>query len=330
MKFLSTSNLIFSVLFIILILFFIGCSKDSDIVQSNNGVSAEAFIEEKSLVPLNPQWKPEDRTFNPDNTVFYKTYYNNFVRGYIMDMKFPEIILNKEIDDYFTMNQKGNKNTDNLVDLFFDPRTIEMDQKNLIKLFYSYGYEINFHNTSIDDLNVRFVEIKEIDGLSLYPSCILIQSWDNEHIYLQDITSPIPRKIRSVIILDDRQEPQIIVHSSGFSPDYISEEELSFWAYRGSYWVLTSIDLKIDSSNAHSAGDMYPDIDRESLFAPVYYQDGIVYRPSIQGDGLHSYTYRLGKMEEIEKNKSFKLIGVREVVGRTLEDSGCFLKFEIN
>lgn len=144
------------------------------------------------------------------------------------------------------------------------------------------------------------MEIKEIDGLSLYPSYILIQSWNNEYIYLQDITSPIPRKIRSVITLDDRQEPKMIVHSSELSPDYLSEEELSFWTYRDSYWILTSMDFKIDSSNAHSAGDMYPDLNRESLFNPVYYQDGIVYQPSIQGDGINSYTYRLGKMEEIE------------------------------
>lgn len=84
----------------------------------------------KKLVPMKPQWKSEDSIFNPDNTVFYKTYYNNFERGYIMDMKFLEIKLTKEIDDYFTLNQNGNRYSNNHVDLFFDPRTIEIDQKN--------------------------------------------------------------------------------------------------------------------------------------------------------------------------------------------------------
>ena len=325
-------------------MFAIGCSK-SNTDKNNKWVDLEVAIkedilsektethvnanEQKSLIPLMPQWQPEDRTYDPDNTIYYKTYYDDFVRGYIMCINFPNINLKEEIEDYFTMDEKGNVKIDYLADLFFDSRTIEMDENILKNICFSYGYEINFQRTRINDLHVRFVEISEIDGLLLYPSRILIQTWDNEHIYLQDITSPISRKIKSVITIDNKENPIMIVHSTGISVDYISEEELSFWAFRGSYWVLTPLELTVDSSHAHNTSGLYADINRDSLYDPVYYRDGIVYRPSMQGDGLHSYIFRLGKMEEIEKNISFRLNGISDTLGRTFVESNCYLEFEI-
>jgi len=345
LKIISSGKLLISAFFILLIMFAIGCSK-SNTDKNNKWVDLEVAIkedilsektethvnadEQKSPIPLMPQWQPEDRTYDPDNTIYYKTYYDDFVRGYIMCINFPNINLKEEIEDYFTMDEKGNVKIDYLADLFFDSRTIEMDENILKNICYSYGYEVDFQSTSINDLNVRFVEINEIDGLLLYPSRILIQTWDSEHIYLQDITSPISRKIRSVITIDNKEDPIMIVHSTGISVDYISEEELSFWAFRGSYWVLTPLELTVDSSHAHSAGELYADINRDSLYDPVYYRDGIVYRPSMQGDGLHGFIFRLGKMEEIENNINFRLIGISDSLGRTLEKSNCYLEFEIN
>ena len=331
-------------IFLILIICVVGCSNNNyenreNIAETsieNNDVlknMEEALSPESNrgeLKPLKPQWQADDRTFNPEDTIYYKTFYDDFVQGSIMDIKFPDINHKDNLDDYFIMNQNTEEKWDSLVSLFFDNRTIEIEEKVLRDLFFSFGYEIYFHSSNIDDLCVRFIEICEINGLALYPELILMQSWDNDYIYLQNITAPIPRKIRSFIVLDNSEEPRLIVHSSGLSESYLSEEELSFWSFRGSYWILTSIDLTIDSSHAHSAGNMYPDEDRNNLFEPTYYQDGIVYRPSVQGDGLHSYTYRLGKMEEMEKNKSFKLIGIRDVEGRALENPGCYITFEIN
>jgi len=34
---------------------------------------------QKSLTPLIPQWRPEDLTYGPDYTIYYKTYYYDFV-----------------------------------------------------------------------------------------------------------------------------------------------------------------------------------------------------------------------------------------------------------
>lgn len=56
------------------------------------------------------------------------------------------------------------------------------------------GYYLYLHNEEIGDLHIRLVEIQEIGGLSLCPSSILIQSWDDKHLYLEDITGPNPQK----------------------------------------------------------------------------------------------------------------------------------------
>jgi len=364
-KSVSLGKLSSSVIYILLVIFAVGCSKSSNSAQNNKSVDLEIAMEEdiisekteshvdleidmeedilsekieshvnvdeqKSLIPLRPQWRSEDLTYGPDFTIYYKTYYDDFVRGYLMWIDYPDINLKEEIEDYFIMDQKGNVKIDSLVDLFFDSRTIEMDENVLKNIFYSYGYEVDFKSTIINDLHVRFVEINEIDGLSLYPSRIFIQTWDNEHIYLQDITGPIPRKIRSIITVDDKEDPIMIAHSTSVSEDYISEEELIFWVFRGSYWNLTSLEYTIDSSHAHNAGNAFPDENRESLYDPFYYPDGIVYRPSIQCDGVNYYTYRLGVMEEIDKNKRFRMIGICEYEDKAEVVNDCYIEFEIN
>lgn len=280
--------------------------------------------------PSQCQWQAEDQPFDGNDTIYYKSYYDDFVRGSTVNFEFPEINPQDNMDDYFVVDDNEFDRIDKIAAVFFDNRTIAMDEKSLEDLFNKHNYEIYFNGGVIDALQFRFIEIRESDGISLYPSRILIQSWDSEHIYLQDITGPSPRKIRSFITITNREAPQLIVHSSGFSKDYISEEELSFWVYRGSYWILTPLDLTINSSHAHSANDRYPDIERETLFEPVYYRDGIVYRTSIQGDGLNAYAYRLGKMEEMEKNKSFKLIAIQDLQRKTIEKSNCYIEFEIN
>ncbi|MDL2301954.1 hypothetical protein LJC58_06330 [Lachnospiraceae bacterium OttesenSCG-928-D06] len=295
--------------------------------------SVESELEEK-LIPLKAQWQQGDKKYDSEDTIYYKNFYDDFVRGFIMYMEFWDVNLQEEMEDYFFVDQNTFDKMDRLVDMFFDYRTIEMDEEELKALFYDHGYEIYFHNAEIHNLHVRFVEIGEIGGLSLYPTRILMQTWDAEHIYLQDITGPLPRKIRSLLVIDDKEAPQLIVHSSGVSLEYVSEEELSFWTYRGTYWVLAPIELEIDTSHAHSAGsDLYPDMDRDTLFEATYYRDGITYRPSRQGDGqVHHTTYRLGKMQQVEKNKCFRLIAIYENVGesgKTSEKSTCYIEFTI-
>lgn len=297
----------------------------------NSDIERIEKTSETERTPMEAQWQMGDTVYANDDTIYYKTYYDNFVRGRIMSIRLPEVNLQKNLEDYFNVDDHIVEGTYVLADMFFDNRTIEMEEEKLKDLFYSHGYYLYLHNAESDNLHIRLVEIQEINGLSLYPVCTLIQSWDDKHIYMEDITGPIPRKIRSFLIVDNKEELQMIVHSSGLSLDYVSEEELSFWTFRGSYWVLSPMNLEIDTSHAHNTGDLYPDLDRDKLFPVVFYRDGIVYGPSIQGDiaGINQYTFRLGKMEELEKNKSFRLIGIYENMGKTYTDNHCYIQFTI-
>ncbi|MDL2302211.1 hypothetical protein LJC58_07645 [Lachnospiraceae bacterium OttesenSCG-928-D06] len=280
--------------------------------------------------PVKCQWIQGDISYDITDTIYYKTFYDDFVRGYQMNFVYPDVNIQDNIEDYFAQTEYDFEKMSRISQMFYDNRTIDMDEETLKDLFYKYGYEVCFHSASIDDLQVRFIEIRELNGLSLYLSHILLQTWDDEHIYLQDVTSPISRTIRSFITIEGKEELKLIVHSSGFSKDLVAEEELSFWLFRGTYWILAPIDLTIDSSHAHSAGDMYADVDRDSLFSPIYYKDGIVYRTSMQGDGLHTYAHRLEKLEEVEENVSFRLVSISEVQGQAFEDIDCYLHFKIN
>lgn len=290
----------------------------------------EVATDKKERTPVMAQWQTGDIDFDYQDTVYYKTFYEGFREGKTMDIRYPEVNIQEDMEDYFDVNDNIVEGMYILADMFFDNRTIEMDEDELQQLFYSHGYYLYLHNADIDQLHIRLVEIQEIDGLTLYSSRILIQTWDDEHIYLSDITGPIPRKIRSFLTIDDKEKLQMIIHSSGFSVDYVSEEELSFWEFHGSYWVLTPMELEIDTSHAHRTGNWYGDLDRDELFPMVHYRDGIVYRSSRQGDlnGVYD-TFRLGKMEEIEKNKIFRLVGIYENFGRTFEQSSCYIQYTI-
>ena len=306
-------------------------SEENGITEIRTEDNTETLPEENIRIPLEGQLQDGDIEYDPYNTIFHKTFYDDFVNGLILHIKHPAVNLQKELKDYFIREKNLFLKADMLVDMFFDNRTIEMGEEALKDLFYLYGYEIYFHSAKIKNLHVRFVEIREINGLSIYPTRILIQTWDEEYIYLQDITGPTPRKIRSILVIDDKEDPQLIVHSSGLSVDYVAEEELSFWTNRGSCWVLAPLDLEIDSSHAHFAGEtLYPDENRDELFSPTYYRDGIVYRPSRQGDGrFHNNTFILGKMEEIEKNKCFRLIAVFDNEGIAHESLSTYIEFYI-
>lgn len=250
-----------------------------------------------------------------------------------MCIRFQEENLQENLEDYFVVGDYA-EGPEILADMFLDKRTIEMEEEELKELFYRHGYLLYLHHKEVGSLHIRLVEVQEIEGLSLYPMRIVIQTWDEEKIYIEDITAPIPGKIRDFLILEDGEVLRMVIHSSGVSVDYVVEEELSFWEFSDNgYWNLAPLDLEIDTSHAHIAGEGYPDLNRDELFPMVYYQDGIAFGSSRQSDmsanGL--YTLRLGKLEEIEKNKSFRLYGIFEILGRTyfVTSGDCYIQFNI-
>ena len=286
-------------------------SADFDKREGNVG-KRDDFMEKEShtLIPMELQWQKGDMDYDPEDTIYYKNYYDDFVKGKVRHIEYPDINIKNELEEYFLYGDDYEK-WDNLVEMFFDYRTIEMPEEELKYLFYQHGYTLCVQSAEVKNLHVRFVEITESGGLSLYPTRIMIQTWDEDYIYLKDITSPIPIKIMSLFVVENRDSCQIVVHSSGLSRDYICEEELSFWEYRGTYWALVPMNLEIDTSHAHIGGEnFYPDLDRDELFEALYYRDGIVYRSSRQGQINDYITVRLGKMEEVEKNRIFRLIVV--------------------
>lgn len=281
-----------------------------------------------SRYPGQIKWQEGYRGYDPEDTIFYKTYYDD--SGRERRIKYPEINMRDELEEYFQYRNISEK-WDNLAQMFYDERTVKMSEEELKDLFYEHGYVLCLQSAEIEDLHVRFVEITEIGGLSLYPSRIMIQTWDERYIGLQDITSPVPRKIRSFLVVDDRESYRLIVHSSGLSGDYAVEEELSFWEYDGAAWGLVPMDLEIDTSHAHIGGEkISSDIAREELFEASYYRDGIAYRPARQSLGDNKITVRPGKMEEIEKNRIFRLTAVYEAeTGTTVCSDGTYIQFEI-
>ena len=311
-----------------------GKSADMGETEEKAGGSALSAKEEgHALLPMKYQWQEGDMDYDPEDTIYSKDYYDHFVGEEKRHIEYPDINIRDAIEDYFQYENDLEK-WDNLVEMFFDYRTIEMPEEKLKSLFYQHGYTLCLHSAEMENPHVRFVEITEMEGLSLYPARIMIQTWDEDHIYLQDITGPIPRKIRSFLVVNNRKPCRLVVHSSGFSGDYEAEEELSFWEYRGTHWALVPMDLVIDTSQAHISGKhFFLEIDRDELFEASYYRDGIAYRSSTQTDfyDTNSYTVRLGKMEEVEKNKIFRLKAVYEAKQGTVEwrYGGTYIQFEI-
>ena len=189
----------------------------------------------RQRIPKEMEWIKDDITYDHEDTIYHKTYYDGFVRGRTMTIRYPDINLKEGIEDYFLIEGIIVEALYPLADMFYDNRTIEM-----------------------------------------------------------------------------------------------GEEELSFWSFWGTYWVLAPMELDIDTSHAHNTGDFYPDLDRDELFPATVYRDGIAYRPSVQNDLIGTrITYRLGKIEEVEKNRCFRLYGIYENIGRTYVDKGCYIEFTI-
>ncbi len=265
-------------------------------------------------------------------SIYEKTYTEDFVRGWLMHIDYSvPVKLQEELEDYFPAEEVEHYyDLDELVSMFYDNRTIEMGEAELVDLFREHGLGLCFHDVEYQSYCLRFVEITLLDGLSLYPVRILMQTWDDNYIYLQDITGPIPRKIREVMTVDRDGVWQLVVHSSGFSRDYIAEEELSFWEFRNLYWILAPMELEIDASHALYTDVYYPSIDRDELYEPTYYRDGIAYRSSKQPDIADSYIYRLGVMDVVEPNKSFRMVAVSDVGGMTTKDSETYIQYVIS
>ena len=272
-----------------------------------------ADISHQNRLPGEVVWQEgETGGFQWDDTIYIKDYYDDYFIGQSVSMDFHiNSDIRDDLEDYFIPEEYWIEVWESARSMFYDDRSIETPEDELKALFYQHGYQLDFHSVQMDELHLRFIEIRETGGLSLYPICILMQTWDDNYIYLQEITSSIRRTIRGIIAIDNKDRYQMVVHSTGLTRDYEWEEEISFWEYRDTYWALVPMDLGINTRHAHMSGDLYADLDRNTLFPCTYYRDGIAFRTSTQVDSVgNRHTIRLGELEEIEKNRVFRLNGI--------------------
>ena len=280
-----------------------------------------------------------------ENTIFWKDYYKNsktFLRRGV-EYHIP-ICLQDSLQEYFSIRNPNEETwfSKDIYCMFYDDRTIEMAEEELEILFLQNGYELSSCKGKCGDYHVRFLQYRKKDSYFIYPEHIIMQTWNDSYIYVQEITGPMERKVMDFISVDDREKPLIIVHSSGMTRENVSEEELSFWEFNGNFWSLVPMELEVDYMEAVLLEELKPG--KEADFNPVYYPDGIVFRVSRQFNPYYmpegEVTYKLedgeirymvlGEMEEIEKNKSFKLIMVEKDLYWSVEPvKGGFVKFMI-
>lgn len=284
-------------------------------------------------VPKSYEYIQDLMDYDPEDTIYYKDYYDDIIVGVEEHIDYsPHMEIREELEDYFTDDLNEFHRLDYMVSMFYDDRTIQTDEKELEQLFWDHGYILSFHNAEYQDYRLRFIEITEKDGLSLYPFRILMQTWDEDFIYLQDITSIVPRKIMDLMVVDDEGIWKMVVHSTGLSREMVVEEEISFWEFTGTYWILVPMEVNIDTSHAHFLGTtLYPDLDRDELYEAVFYRDGITYSPSQQSMNEYGdqWTFRLGIMEVTEENRRFRLIPIFRVEGRTVYLTDSYIQFAI-
>ena len=277
-------------------------SSKEDVVD-NKEVSPYSHLEPKEY-----EYVEGDYEFSFAYTIHNENLYADTAGGYkAAGIEWPDIEIKPELEDYLVKSDwDGEGKYDDLVVMFYDYRTLEIGEDALVDLFVDHGYFLYFHYGKAGNLNFRIVEIQEREGLSTYPCRILIQSWDEKHIYVMDMTADIPRKVRNLMVIDNRRFPQIIIHASAFDRDFTAQEELIFFAFKRTGWVPCRIDLEFEE---------------HEKFVATYYADGIAFAPGPLTEVYaytNTYTYLLGASEEVEKNRHFRMYTIRSVVGVTV------------
>ena len=261
---------------------------------------------------------PDEGFKDRKNTIFWQDFNEEYesILGLPPRVRYRiAICLQDSLQDYFLL-----QDSDALISgpdkgiycMFYDERTIDMKEEELEQLFFQNGYELSICKGKCGEYQVRFLQYREKDSYFLYPEHIIMQTWDDSHIYVQEITGPMPRKVMDFIGVDDRKNPLVIVHSTSRTRDYILEEELSYWEFNGNFWSLTSVDLEIEY--IQNVFGEESEVGNTEDLNPIYYPDGIAFRTMVQHTSSSKVTLylKLYGMEELEKNQSFQFKLVQE------------------
>ncbi len=270
-----------------------------------------------------------------ENTIFWQDFYDSYSIGLERDVEYHiPICIQDSLEDYFTLRDSNERlwHPKDIYCMFYDNRTIEMEEEELEMLFLQNGYELSICQGECKDYQVRFLQYRQKDSHLLYPERIIMQTWDDWHIYVQEITGPMQRKVMDLISVDDRENPIIIVHTTSLTRDYVSEEELSFWEFNGNFWSLVPMELEIKYTEYVLGRNPEPG-NMEDLNL-IRYPDGIAFRtvvqPSNAGGGI--FYLQADQMEEIEKNRSFQFTMFQkslDVIDLVVPNEMGYIRFEI-
>lgn len=280
---------------------------------------------------------PDEGFKDRENTIFWQDFNKDYesLLGLPPKVRYRIAICPQDsLQDYFSLEDSHALSSGpdkGIYCMFYDERTIDMKEEELELLFFENGYELSICKGECGAYQVRFLQYREKESYFLYPEHIIMQTWDDKYIYVQEITGPMPRKVMNFIGVDDRDEPLVIVHSTSITRDYVSEEELSFWGFNGNFWSLVPLDLKIDYTQ-NMLGEE-PEVGNVEDLNLIYYPDGIVFKTMAQSSfsGEVTFYLKLYGMEELEKNRSFQFKLVQEslaLVDLHLDPMG-WVKFEI-
>ena len=132
--------LVFSLLVIVIIIainVFDAKPKRNEQQADQADISDEADTsKDSSRVPSVMQPDTDVMTYDPEDTIYYKTYYDDFSEGKIMYIDYAPHMEMKE----------------------------ELEEAELEELFWVHGYSISFHNTEFREYHLRVVEITKKMG----------------------------------------------------------------------------------------------------------------------------------------------------------------------
>lgn len=247
-------------------------------------------------------------------TVYMDRLWDGFRREGVTVFSGSEIVsrytqpIYKEILNEYILerNRNGNYSIDSIMSLFYDPRTIKLDKKELTELFsienpnvYVDFFEIHFDS----ELTSRVYTIQFNPINPTWPSINIVQTWDNENIYCQEIGTVSPRRFTNIIKLDqqDKSEKLLIwCYNLGVGCQDISTE-LQYWEFKDSRW--TPCELNFNFEPGFIFEEYYVGEEKRSSIAHTIYPDGIAFYDSI----LASCYYRFDEIETLEESKIFRV-----------------------
>ena len=196
----------------------------------------------------------------------------------ISDFSTPEEC--KNLNDYFDIDCFDDEKR--FIKLFYDCRTIYMTKLELEEFFLKNGWNVYIIEKNFEDgLSIRIYDLTDKPQQPDYGSYDFIQTWDNNYIFSQSITSTLRHKVEDAIVINkkgiENNKLILFAYNTGISDDIRSE--IHFWEFKDNRWQTSKISLKEEINYGY--GDFYLGDNANGVpiknIEPniIYYDDGI-------------------------------------------------------